>query len=315
MMRQAGRYLPEYRQVREKLPFFDLCQNVDAAVEVSLHPFTRFHPDAVIVFSDILVPLQAMGVDVLMGGGGPRLADPVRTMPDVERLSLFDPLEKTRFVPDAIAALRKLVGDNAAVLGFAGAPWTLAAYLVEGKASRHFEKIKAMTSRNPEVLRELLSRLSKMTSDYLEAQVDAGADAIQIFDTWAGELTARDYRAWALPPAREVIAAVRKKGKPVIYFLTGTAPHLDAMAETGADILSIDWRMELLDVRRRFPEKVLQGNLDPAALLGTPEAVFAQTREMVSSMGGRGHILNLGHGILPSTPIECVEAFYEAARS
>lgn len=315
MMRQAGRYLPEYRKVRERLAFFDLCENVDAAAEVSLQPFERFRPDAVILFSDILVPVRAMGAEVAIDDGGPKLARPVRDRADVDRLHAFDPEVETRFVPEILRRLRASIGESAALLGFAGAPWTLASYLVEGGGSKTFAKIKAMTTRAPEVLRALLEKLAAATSRYLAAQLDAGADAVQLFDTWAGELSPEDYRAFALPYARDVVAAVRARGKPVIYYVNGVAGILAAAGETGADVLSIDWRCPLAAARDRWPERALQGNLDPAALLGLPEAVFGRTRAMLAETGGRGHIANLGHGILPETPIESVAAFYDAVRS
>jgi uroporphyrinogen decarboxylase len=314
MMRQAGRYLPEYRKVRERLSFFELCENVDAAVEVSLQPFERFHPDAVILFSDILVPVRAMGAAVEIDDGGPKLEHPVRTAADVDALALFDPAQATPSVLAVLGHLRRSVGESAAVLGFAGAPWTLAAYLVEGGGSKSFSKIKAMIGREPSLARKLLGRLGEMVARYLEAQIEAGADAVQMFDTWAGELAADDYREFALPPAKEAIARIRAKGRPVIYFVNGAAHLVEAAAETGADVLSIDWRLPIAEARRRAPGRALQGNLDPGRLLGEPEEVSTRVSRMLESTGGQGHVVNLGHGILPPTPIECVDAFYETVR-
>lgn len=315
MMRQAGRYLPEYRKIREKLSFFELCENVDAAVEVSLQPFERFKPDAVILFSDILVPVRAMGAEVAIDDGGPKLSHPVRSAGDVDRLHLFDPASATPYVLEILGRLRRSIGEQAALLGFAGAPWTLASYLVEGGGSRSFTAIKSMISRDPRTLRALLTKLEKMVSDYLAAQLSAGADAVQLFDTWAGELSPRDYREFALPYVRDAVASVKRSGKPVIYFINGAAALLEAAAESGADVVSIDWRCDIGDARRRLPGACLQGNLDPALLLGTGDCVGERVSEILDSAGGTGHILNLGHGILPSTPIECVEAFYGAVRS
>ncbi len=314
MMRQAGRYLPEYRKIREKLAFFELCENVDAAVEVSMQPFERFHPDAVILFSDILVPVRAMGAPVEISDAGPRLGRPVRSARDVETLHDFDPSVETRFVLEILSALRRSLGDSAALLGFAGAPWTLASYLVEGGGSRTFSRIKAMISRDPHTLRSLLTKLTRMVERYLEAQLDAGADAVQLFDTWAGELSPAEYAEFAFPYVRDAIARIRRRGKPVIYFVNGISGVLDQAARTGADVLSVDWRCRLDEVRRRVPGKPLQGNLDPALLLGTAESVATRLKEVMAETGGAGHIVNLGHGILPETPIECVEAFYETAR-
>jgi len=314
MMRQAGRYLPEYRKVREKLSFFELCEDVDAAVEVSLQPFERFHPDAVILFSDILVPVRAMGAPVTIDDRGPRLDKPIRTAADVEALGSFDPESETRFVMDIHRALRKSIGDSAALLGFAGAPWTLASYLVEGGGSKNFLAIKRLLTEDPRTLRALLTKLSAMVSDYLAAQLEAGADAVQIFDTWAGELSPREYREFALPYARDAIARLSRYGKPVIYFVNGVAGILEAAASTGADVLSVDWRCSLAEARKRVPDRALQGNLDPTLLFGPPELVAERVAEMVAETGGLGHIVNLGHGILPDTPIESVAAYYEAVR-
>ncbi len=314
MMRQAGRYLPEYREVRGKLSFFELCEDVDAAVEVSLQPYRRFAPDGVVMFSDILVPVRAMGAGVTIDDGGPRLASPVRDEEAVRGLSFFDPAEKTPFVLEILKRLKSGVGDSAAVLGFAGAPWTLACYLVEGGGSKSFAAIKAMMTRAPHTLRALLTKLSKMVADYLAAQLDAGADAVQLFDTWAGELAPEDYREFALPYARDAIRQIRQQGKPVIYFVNGIAGILESAAETGADVVSVDWRCGLGEARRRLPGRALQGNLDPVHLLGTPEGVSERVARMLREAGPGGHIANLGHGVLPQTPIECVEAFFAAAR-
>ncbi len=314
MMRQAGRYLPEYRKIREKLSFFGLCEDVDAAVEVSLQPFERFQPDAVILFSDILVPIRAMGAPVEIDDGGPRLGNPIRTAADVEALHGFDPEGETRFVMDILRALRKSVADSAALLGFSGAPWTLASYLVEGGGSKNFTTIKQMMTREPRALRALLTKLCGMVARYLSAQLEAGADAVQLFDTWAGELSPDEYRDFALPYVRDAVAQLERFGKPVIYFVNGIAGILDAAAETGAHVLSIDWRCSLAEARRRVPGRALQGNLDPALLFGTPESVASRVTRIMAETGGLGHIVNLGHGILPQTPIESVAAYYEAVR-
>ena len=313
-MRQAGRYLPEYRKIRENLSFFGLCEDVPAAVEVSIQPWRRFQPDAVILFSDILVPVRAMGLDVAIGDGGPHLAAPVRTDADVGRLALFDPAEKTPYVLEILRTLKRETGDKAALLGFAGAPWTLASYMVEGGGSKNFTVIKRMISKSPRTLRALLTKLSRMVAEYLSAQIEAGADAVQLFDTWAGELSPRDYREFALPYARDAIAAVKRAGKPVIYYVNGMFPILELAAESGADVLSIDWRGDLGSARQRVPGRAFQGNLDPALLYGDPADVRERVAALVAS-GGPGHIVNLGHGILPDTPIEGVEAFYEAVRA
>jgi uroporphyrinogen decarboxylase len=343
MMRQAGRYLPEYREVRSRTSFFDLCRTPDLAVEVSLQPFRRFRPDGVIFFSDILVPVEAMGVPVEFGEGGPHLPEPIASASDVRRLSRFDPSEKLGFTGEILGALRREVGDRAAVLGFAGAPWTLASYLVEGGGSKSFAAIKRMMGRDPATLHRLLDLLADVVGDVLSFQVASGAQAVQLFDTWAGELTHEDYREWALPAAVRAIAGIRRRFSPhpgplpegegadaphpaplppgegaevapVILFVNGCGHLVEAMAESGADVLSIDWRLPLSQARRRAPGLALQGNLDPGALLGEPEDVRRRVRALLEETGGRAHILNLGHGVLPQTPIECVEAFFDASR-
>jgi uroporphyrinogen decarboxylase len=330
MMRQAGRYLPEYREVRSRASFFDLCRTADLAVEVSLQPFRRFHPDGVIFFSDILVPVEAMGVPVEFGDGGPHLPEPIASASDLRRLARFDPSEKLGFTGEILGALRREVGDRAAVLGFAGAPWTLASYLVEGGGSKSFAAIKRMMGRDPATLRRLLDLLADVVGDVLSFQIASGAQAVQLFDTWAGELTQEDYREWALPAAARAIAGIRRQfsphpgplpegegaeGAPVILFVNGCGHLVEAMAESGADVLSIDWRLPLSQARRRVPRLALQGNLDPGALLGDPEEVRRRVRAILAETGGRAHILNLGHGVLPQTPIESVEAFFETARA
>ena len=315
MMRQAGRYLPEYRAVREKVSFLELCRTPDLAVEVSLQPFRRFRPDGVIFFSDILIPVAAMGARVDFGDGGPELPEPVRAAGEVTRLHRFDPSREIAFTGKILAALAREIGDAAALLGFSGAPWTLASYLVEGGTSRTFAGIKQLMGNDPATLHRLLDLLADVVADVLSFQIESGARAVQLFDTWAGELTVRDYRAWALPAAARAISRIRTNGAPVILFVNGCAHLIEAMAESGADVLSVDWRVPLSEARRRVPRLALQGNLDPGILLGPPEEVAARTGDLVAETGGRAHIVNLGHGVLPPTPLESVQAFFDAVRS
>jgi uroporphyrinogen decarboxylase len=315
MMRQAGRYLPEYREVRARVSFMELCRSVDLATEVSLQPFRRFEPDGVIFFSDILVPIAAMGARVEFGDGGPELPEPVRSADAVERLSRFDPSSEIAFTGEILSRLKRDVGGRAAVLGFCGAPWTLASYLVEGGGSRSFAALKTMMGRDPGTLRRLLNLLADVASDVLSFQLASGADAVQLFDTWAGELALEDYREWALPAVSRAIAGIRRPpGTPVLLYVNGGAHLVAAMADAGADVLSIDWRTSLSDARRRAPGLALQGNLDPGLLLGEPDEVSRRTRAMIEETGGHGHIVNLGHGVLPGARLECVDAFFDAAR-
>jgi uroporphyrinogen decarboxylase len=314
MMRQAGRYLPEYRAVRERVTFLELCRTPELAAEVSLQPFRRFGPDGVIFFSDILVPTEAMGVPVAFGDGGPELPEPVRDAAAVARLSRFDPSDKLAFTGEILRTIASEVSGRAALLGFCGAPWTLASYLVEGGGSRSFAVIKEMMARDPGTLERLLGLLADVAADVLSYQIASGAQAVQLFDTWAGELDAEDYRRWALPAVSRAIAGIRREGAPVVLYVNGCAHLLEAMAESGADVLSIDWRVPLSEARRRAPRLALQGNLDPGLLLGTPERVAERTAAMVAQTGGERHVVNLGHGILPGSRIECVEAFFDSVR-
>lgn len=314
MMRQAGRYLPEYREVRRTVSFWQLCRTPELAAEVSLQPFRRFQPDGVIFFSDILVPVAAMGVPVEFDDGGPRLPSPVRTAADVARLHAYDPSQEIGFTGEILSSLRESVGEQAAVLGFAGAPWTLASYLVEGGGSKSFAAIKEMMFRDGETLQRLLDLLADVVGDVLSYQIESGAQAVQIFDTWAGELTQEDYRRWALPATARAIARIRRNGAPVILYVNGGGHLLEEMGRSGAEVISIDWRTPIGEARRRVPSLAIQGNLDPASLLGVPAEVARRTRDMIAETGGRAHIVNLGHGILPGARIDCVEAFFAAAR-
>jgi len=314
MMRQAGRYLPEYREVRRRVSFIDLCRDPDLAAEVSLQPFRRFAPDGVIFFSDILVPVQAMGVRVEFDKNGPKIPHPIRTGDDVLRLRRFDPAADLRFTGEILKRLRGEVGDSAAVIGFAGAPWTLACYLVEGASSKSFAPIKQMMGWGQRTLEGLLNLLADVVGDVLSFQITSGAQAVQIFDTWAGELSREDYRRWALPAVTRAIAGIRRNGQPVILYVNGCSHLLEAMNESGADVLSVDWRLSLAEARQRLPERALQGNLDPGVLLWGTRDVRRRVRAMLAETRGIGHVVNLGHGVLPQTPIESAEAFFDAVR-
>jgi uroporphyrinogen decarboxylase len=314
MMRQAGRYLPEYREVRSRVSFIDLCRDPDLAAEVSLQPFRRFAPDGVIFFSDILVPVQAMGARVEFDKSGPKLPHPIRTGDDVLRLRRFDPAADLRFTGEILKRLRSEVGDSAAVIGFAGAPWTLACYLVEGASSKSFAPIKQMMGWGQRTLEGLLNLVADVVGDVLSFQIASGAQAVQVFDTWAGELSREDYRRWALPAVTRAIAGIRRKGQPVILYVNGCSHLLEAMNESGADVLSVDWRLSLAEARQRLPERALQGNLDPGALLWGTREVRRRVRAMLAETGGIAHVVNLGHGVLPQTSIESAEAFFDAVR-
>jgi uroporphyrinogen decarboxylase len=320
MMRQAGRYLPQYRALRAKHSFLEVCKTPELAVEVSLQPFRELALDAVIVFSDILIPAEAMGLTVEFQDAGPILPRPVRSSADVDALLDFDPAKKTKFVADAIAGLCRALGPEVPVLGFAAAPWTLACYMIGGGAKSGFGEVKRMLYSEPEVVRALLAKIARNTARYLQAQIAAGATAVQLFDTWAGELSKADYDEFAFPAIQRVLEDLHAGETPVIYYSKGTSHLLDSISRIGADVLSVDWRIDLADARaacrkRSGPPFAVQGNIDPAVLLGPVEGIRGAVQQAIAKTGGAGHILNLGHGILPETPVENARAFIEAAQT
>jgi uroporphyrinogen decarboxylase len=314
MMRQAGRYLPEYREIRAKHAFLEVCKTPELAVEVSLQPFRRLGVDAVIVFSDILIPAEAMGLKLELGDAGPNLPEPVRSEVGVQRLREFDPEMETGFLMEAIRRIVREVGPTVPVLGFAAAPWTLACYMVEGRTKEGFATVKSFLYHEPKAFRKLLFKIADATVDYLKAQIAAGAAAVQLFDTWCGELSLKDYEAIALPAVKEVIAGVGGQ-VPVIYYTKASHHLMAGVAESGANVLSVDWREDLGELRRTLGARMaLQGNLDPAILFGPPSKIRQATLEKVAALGGVGHILNLGHGILQNTPVENAKLFIETGQ-
>jgi uroporphyrinogen decarboxylase len=320
MMRQAGRYLPEYRAVRAKHSFLTVCKTPELAAEVSLQPYLALGMDAVIVFSDILVPAEAMGLQVEFGDGGPELPKHIRNREDVDALQDFDPDRETRFVADAIAQLCRTLGPEVPVLGFAAAPWTLACYMVDGNGRNGFPLAKQMLFAHPEMLRELLRRIARNTAHYLQAQIAAGAAAVQIFDTWAGELSLDDYDAFALPAVQALVDELQAGATPVIYYTKGSNHLLESASQSGATVLSVDWRVHMGELRELLRERTgrlwaVQGNADPSVLLGPEPGVREAVRRALAQTGGLGHILNLGHGILPTVSVENARAFIQAAQS
>jgi len=316
MMRQAGRYLPEYQAIRSKVDFLTLCKSPDLATEVSLHPIERFGMDACVIFSDIMVAVEAMGASVTFGTGGPHLDAPVRTIEDVDRLTVPDPIEALPFVMETLRRTREELHDRAAVVGFVGGPFTLASYLVEGGGSRNFAEIKALMYAQPAVAHALLAKLAEFVARYAAAQAAEGAHAVQVFDTWAGELSPSMYDEFALPYQSAIVAAIKRAGVPAILYVNGCAGKLHSMARTGADVISVDWRIDLGAARAVLGSGVaVQGNVDPCVLLSTPDAVTKSARAAMESAGPTGHILNLGHGILPTTRLECAKAFVDAPKT
>lgn len=311
VMRQAGRYLPEYRAVRGSHDFLEMVRDPALAAEVTLQPIRRFGMDAAVIFSDILVPCAAMGVDVRFEEGeGPKLAPAIRTRADVERLRDFDPRRDTAFLGEAIRRVRAELGLERAILGFCGAPWTTASYFVEGGTSRNFEHAKALLHGDPATFAQLCDRLVTNLVPYLELQVEAGADAVQVFDSWGGALDARTWREHLLPHVARLVRETQASTRvPVILYVNGASQLLEVLAETGADALGIDWRVDPRDALRRVGARcALQGNLDPSILFAPADAVEREARRVLDGFGGApGHVFNLGSGILPGTPVASME--------
>ncbi len=301
-MRQAGRSLPEYLKVREGIPMLESCMRPELVTEITLQPVRRHKVDAAIYFSDIVVPLKAIGVDLdIKPGVGPVVAEPIRTRADLDRLRDLTP-EDVSYVTEAIGMLTAELGATP-LIGFAGAPFTLASYLVEGGPSRNHEHTKALMYGDPQLWADLLDRLAEITSAFLKVQIEAGASAVQLFDSWVGALAPADYRRSVMPASAKVFDAVAHYGVPRIHFGVGTGELLGLMGEAGADVVGVDWRVPLDEAARRVgPGKALQGNLDPAVLFSSREAVETKTDEVLAAAAGlEGHVFNLGHGVLPTT--------------
>src|SRR5437879_884710 len=307
-MRQAGRYLPEYRAVRAKVSFLTLCKTPDLAAEVTLQPVDILGVDAAILFSDILVVPEAMGMHLVLEDEGPQFPQPLRSVEDLKRLHVPDPEQELRYVLDAVRVVQKQLAGKVPLIGFCGAPWTLAAYMIEGRTSRGFERAKAALFGDESFADTLLSRIAESLTLYLQAQLDAGADALQIFDSWAGALAPADYARLGAPYIARVIQALKRPRKqPVIVFGVETGELLAQLASTGADVVGVDWRVPLDQARGRVgPAVALQGNLDPACLF-LPQAELERRVVRVQEEGrraGPGHVFNLGHCILPATLVE-----------
>jgi uroporphyrinogen decarboxylase len=311
-MRQAGRYMAVYRELRARVSFLELCHDADLCAEVAVQPMERFGFDAAIVFSDILLPLEAMGAALSFGAGhGPRIANPVRDRAAVRALRPLDPALHVPEPAAAIRTFRRLRPEP--ILGFAGAPFTLACYLVQGHGGSDWPAVRAMMAGDPDTFQALLDLLADAAGDHLQHQIDAGAAAVQLFDTWAGVLSPEEYRRFALPAAARALA--RAKGAPRIYFARSAGPFLDELPRTGADAIGLDWQLALADARRRLGTLPVQGNLDPAALELPPDDLRAAVHAVLRAAGPRGHVFNLGHGIAPHTPVAGVEAAVEAVKS
>lgn len=317
IMRQAGRYLPEYRAVRAKADFLTLCKTPELAAEVTLQPVDLLGVDAAILFADILLPLEAMGAELVFApGDGPTFPRPVRSRADVERLRRPDVEASLGYVFDAMRLVRRELGGRVPLLGFGGTPWTLAAYLVEGGGSKQFAHLLGWSYEDPSALSLLLDRLADTSIAYLDGQIAAGAQALQLFDTWGGLLDLERWRSLALPPLLKIVEAVRGRHPevPLIYYANGGGHLLPAMDRLPVDVLSVDWRQPLDEVRKVVGGRTLQGNLDPAALLGPISGIERGVERMIAAGQGGGHIANLGHGILQQTPVPHAKAFVEAVQ-
>jgi uroporphyrinogen decarboxylase len=308
-MRQAGRYMAEYRKVRETRTLLEICRTPELAVEVTLQPLRAFEVDAAILFADILLPLEPMGAPFEFAAGeGPVIHQPIRSAADVDRLRLFEPEEGLSHVLQAIRLLRRELDGKKPLIGFAGAPFTLASYLIEGGKSSNFMRVKRFMYDEPQAFGALMQKLAEVVRRYLLAQVTAGAHAIQLFDSWVGCLSPRDYREYVLPHVRHILSSVAATGVPVIHFGTDTGALLELQREAGGSVIGVDWRTPLAEARRRLGDGVaLQGNLDPILLFAPRELLGRRVGEVLASAGTTpGHVFNLGHGILPETSPDAV---------
>jgi uroporphyrinogen decarboxylase len=313
LMRQAGRYLPEYRAIRGTIAFLDLCKHPDLAAEVTVQPVTRLGVDAAIIFSDILIPVEAMGIELELGDKGPHFPNPLRSAADIDQLAVPDPVQGTGFVAEAIRRTRKALQDSVPVIGFSGAPFTLAAYMVEGGGSKSYIQIKRLLFEQPRLAHALFEKLTQTLIPYLKMQVEAGASLVQIFDSWGGELSPHDYERLCLPYLTRMVGELKATGVPVIVFGTNMSTHLPLLVRTGADVVGVDWRIQIDEARRILGNQVaVQGNLDPLHLFLPREELDARVQDILRRAGSTGHIFNLGHGILPPTDPEAAKFLVDA---
>lgn len=318
MMRQAGRYLPEYRAIREKTDFLTLCKTPELAAEVSIQPVDIIKVDACIIFSDILVVPEAMGMELIVkeGKGGPQFPRPLRSRDDIAKLRIVDPNRELKFVMDALRLTRKNLNGRVPLIGFAGSPWTLATYMVEGKSSKTFRHIKELIYANPKDAHALLDKLARAVAFYLSAQIEAGAQAVQIFDTWGGLLPPDEFKEFSLRYIDQVLHLLKRNGTPVIVFCKDSGHSLEAIADIHPDVIGLDASVDIGKARMMVGSYVaLQGNLDPTMLYAPSERIRTGVKRILEQYGrGPGHIFNLGHGILPDVPIEHAKAFVQAVK-
>jgi uroporphyrinogen decarboxylase len=322
LMRQAGRYQASYRAVREKVGFLELCRSPELIAQVTAAPIDEFGLDAAILFSDILIPLPAMGLDLSFekgekgkGDGGPRISNPVRTRAAIDALRVPEPQKDLGYVLDGVRAIRRVLADRVPLIGFVGGPFTVASYAVEGRGGG-FTRLKTLLYSDPAGAHALFEKFTQAAIVQLEAQVDAGAQAVQIFESWLGELGREDLEEFSFPYLARIAEAIRKRGVPTIFFATGMSTHLGPVGKLGYDVVSLDWRIPMAEARRQLPGVALQGNLDSTLLLGPPETLLRRTRAILEAVGHEpGYIFNLGHGIQPPTPPENVKALVDAVHA
>ncbi|NES95918.1 MAG: uroporphyrinogen decarboxylase [Desertifilum sp. SIO1I2] len=319
MMRQAGRYMKVYRDLSEKYPSFrERSETPELAIEISLQPYRAFQPDGVIMFSDILTPLPGVGIPFdIVESKGPIIDPPIRSLEQIQQLRPLEPEASLPFIKTILQTLRQEVGNNAAVLGFVGAPWTLAAYAIEGRTSKSYSNIKRMAFTEPAMLHQLLSHLASAIATYVRYQIDCGAQVVQMFDSWAGQLSPQDYATFALPYQQQVVKQVKAThpDTPLILYISGSAGVFDLMAQSGVDLISVDWTVDMADARNRLDSHIgVQGNVDPGVLFGSKETIRARILDTIRKAGNKRHILNLGHGILPGTPEDSAACFFETAK-
>jgi len=315
LMRQAGRYLPQYQAVRANIDFLALCKTPELAAEVTIQPVDILGVDAAILFSDILIPVEAMGMQLVFSDkDGPVLSEPIRNKSAIDRLIIPDAEVDMPFILESIKILREKLKNKVPLIGFSGAPFTLATYMIEGGGSRHFLQTKKMMFQNKRLFDYLMEKLTATLILYLSAQVKAGAQALQIFDTWAGMLSPIDYKNIALPYVKKIISELKREGLPVIYFVNNCAGILHEVKKSGADVVGIDWRVDIADAIKKLGRKmIVQGNLDPCALFLSEEDIEERVKDILwKGEVARGHVFNLGHGVLPETPVKNVIALVEA---
>ncbi|PSP47522.1 uroporphyrinogen decarboxylase [Halobacteriales archaeon QH_6_66_25] len=312
LMRQAGRHIPEYREIRDAYSFLEAIKTPEVAAEITLLPWEYYRPDGLVMFSDILTVLEPLGFDYRIESGvGPVVENPVSGPDDVDR-EPGDVAEEISYVGELLDRLDERVGDETALIGFAGGPFTLASYAVAGEPSRTHLPLRELRARHPEAFRTLLAAFADVVREYLQFQIDHGADVVQLFDTYAATLSPADYREFLLPLHRRILADL---DAPSIVFVRRMNGRLEQLEATGADVIGLDWTVEIGQARERLGDRPVQGNLDPSYLFGDPSFVRERTREVIEAAGPRGHILNLGHGVDKDTPVESVEAFVDTAKA